>query len=376
MSAPATAIPTQYAFDRFFYLSQDLCCIAGFDGYFKVLNDAWATALGYSIAELQAKPFIHFVHPDDVALTAAQASALAQGEDVVAFENRYRAADGSYRWLRWACRSDIREQLIYGTARDVTEEREAAARLDAFNVTLRQQADQLASSNREIESFSYSVSHDLRAPLRALDGFSQAVLESDYDRLTLEGQDSLRRVRAAARRMGLLIDDLIELSRLTRMDMRHESVDLSAIAASAVSHCRREHPDRHVIVNIASGMVVEGDPQMLRIAMDNLIDNAWKYTSRRDDARIDVYASVVDSATVFHVRDNGAGFDMKYASKLFGAFQRLHADRQFSGNGIGLATVHRVVLRHGGRIWAESTPDEGATFSFTLWSAPPTETSS
>jgi PAS domain S-box-containing protein len=363
------AAPSPYSFDRFFHLSQDLSCIAGFDGYFKHLNAAWTVTLGHTIAALTSSPFMEFVHPEDYERTLAEAARLARGEDVVRFENRYRCADGSYRWLRWACRSDLGEGLVYGSARDVTPERESLARLDALNEELRRQAARLEVSNRELESFSSTVSHDLRAPLRAIDGFSHAIQEHDEPRLSDAGRHALSRVRAAAVRMGVLIDELLELSRLTRSEMYRERVDLSGIAAALVAELRRKNPDRQVIVSIQSGMVVDGDPRMLRIAMQHLVDNAWKYSSRRPEAHIEISHLREEVEPAFRVRDNGVGFDMKYVGKLFEPFQRLHADRHFEGTGIGLATVRRVVQRHGGRIWAESVPDEGATFTFTLGSA-------
>lgn len=364
-TSQAPGVPA-WDFDRFFHLSQDLCCIAGFDGCFKCMNEAWQDVLGHSIETLMARPFLEFVHPDDREATTLAAEQLAHGLEVVSFANRYRHADGSYRWLLWKCRSQVSESLIYGSASDITAERDALARLETANARLAQQAAQLESTNRELESFSYSVSHDLRAPLRAIAGFAQAIEESDGARLSDDGQDALRRVRAAATRMGLLIDDLIDLSRLTRMEMRREPIDLSAMAASIVAGLRSREPDRRVDVSIAPAMLTRGDARMLRIALQNLLDNAWKYTSGREVARIDLSVRPGADGPEYQLRDNGAGFDMRYAGKLFGAFQRLHADPRFQGTGIGLATVQRVIHRHGGRISAESAPNAGATFTFTL----------
>ena len=239
-------------------------------------------------------------------------------------------------------------------------------RLQEASRLLRERETELREVNRELEAFSYSVSHDLRAPLRAIDGFSQVIEEDQAARLDDEGRAALVRVRAAARRMGLLIDEMLNLARITRLELRREPVDLSAMAASLISEITRLAPDRRVTVAIADGLIADGDARMLRIALQNLLHNAWKYTGKVADARIEVGASGTPASRVFHVRDNGAGFDMYYASKLFGAFQRMHSDRDFEGTGIGLATVQRIVHRHGGRIWALSSVGQGATFYFTL----------
>jgi light-regulated signal transduction histidine kinase (bacteriophytochrome) len=239
-------------------------------------------------------------------------------------------------------------------------------RLHEASVQLRQQQTALEASNRELEAFSYSVSHDLRAPLRAIDGFSQVIQEEAADRLDPASQDALQRVCNAARRMGLLIDELLNLARITRQDLRREQVDLSELATAVATDLRRRDGRRDVAIMIAPDMTVRADPRLLRIAVTNLLDNAWKYTSRTAGARIEFTERSENGERVFQVRDNGAGFEMAYAGKLFAAFQRLHTDREFDGTGIGLATVSRIIHRHGGRIWAEGAVGAGATFSFTI----------
>jgi signal transduction histidine kinase len=224
----------------------------------------------------------------------------------------------------------------------------------------------LRSANAELEAFSYSVSHDLRAPLRSIDGFSQALVEDAGPGLTTEARGHLDRIRAAAQRMAQLIDDLLMLSRVSRAEMHREQVDLTDLAASIVNDLRARSPARVVDVVIAPDMTVQGDARLLRIALENLLDNAWKFTARCDDARIEVGQTAEAAQRVFYVRDNGAGFDPTYASRLFGPFQRLHAASEFPGNGIGLATVRRIVHRHGGHAWAEGAPGRGACVYFTL----------
>jgi two-component system, sensor histidine kinase and response regulator len=224
----------------------------------------------------------------------------------------------------------------------------------------------LETANGELESFSYSVSHDLRAPLRVIDGFSQALLEDYADKLDQEGKENLQRVRAATRRMGELIDDMLNLSRVTRSEMRLESVNLSELAQTIAAELQRSQPDRRVEFVIAEGMVVNGDQGLLKVALENLLGNAWKFTGKRSEANIKFGMTEGDGKRVYFVRDNGSGFDMAYANRLFGAFQRLHDSHDFAGTGIGLATVQRVIHRHGGQIWAEAEVAKGATFYFTL----------
>lgn len=225
---------------------------------------------------------------------------------------------------------------------------------------------QLEAANRELEAFSYSVSHDLRAPLRSIDGFSQAVLEDYSDRLDAVGKEHLQRVRTAAVRMAGLIDDMLKLSRVTRVELRREPSDLSALARSIAKTLAEEDPARQVEFRIGEGLTVEGDSQLLRVVMENLLGNAWKYTSRHEHARIEVGQSKKNGQRVFYVRDDGAGFDPRYTDRLFGAFQRLHGTKEFPGTGVGLATVQRIIHRHGGKIWAEAEVEKGATFYFSI----------
>ncbi|MHB8399320.1 MAG: sensor histidine kinase [Candidatus Limnocylindrales bacterium] len=222
------------------------------------------------------------------------------------------------------------------------------------------------ATNKELEAFSYSVSHDLRAPLRSIDGFSQALLEDYADRLDEPGRAHLARVRAATLRMGQLIDDLLQLSRMTRMEMAREPVDLSELAESVIEELQRTEPARRVEVAIEPELRVEGDPKLLRIVLVNLLSNAWKFTGRQAAARIELGFTGEGDERAYFVRDNGVGFDMAYAPKLFGAFQRLHAQGEFPGTGIGLATVQRIINRHGGRVWAEAAVNVGSTFYFAL----------
>lgn len=227
---------------------------------------------------------------------------------------------------------------------------------------------QLEAVNRELEAFSYSVSHDLRTPLRSIDGFSQALVEDYGEKLDEVGHDYLNRVRRAAQRMGLLIDDLLRLARITRAEMKPVPVDLSALAKEVIADLHKQRGYSEAPFQVQAGLSVYGDPGLLRIVLENLLDNAWKYSSKIAHPVIEVGSMAENGRTVYFVRDNGAGFDMAYVAKLFGAFQRLHRAEEFPGTGVGLATVKRILHRHGGEVWAEGKPGYGAIFRFTLTS--------
>jgi DNA-binding response OmpR family regulator len=255
----------------------------------------------------------------------------------------------------------FREQLL-------EKELEAAEARSAKDVAEVRAAlvEELELKNKELDAFSYSVAHDLRAPLRSIDGFSQALLEDYADKLDDMGQQYLRYVRESAQQMAELIDNLLDLSRITRSELVRGALDLTSIAHEVTGRLRRQNPKQDVSTVVADGLLAEGDARLLTVVFENLLGNAWKFSSKRADATIEVGAVDRDARRAFFVRDNGAGFDMAYAAKLFGVFQRLHSSAEFEGSGIGLATVQRIVQRHGGRVWAEGEVGRGATFFFTL----------
>jgi light-regulated signal transduction histidine kinase (bacteriophytochrome) len=266
------------------------------------------------------------------------------------------------------------EPCVLWASLDLTRRLEAEAQVHHLNTELErrvaERTAQLAVANQELESFAYSVSHDLRAPLRSIDGFSKALLEDYAGTLDDVGRDYLNRVRIASQRMGDLIDDLLNLSRVSRGELRPTSVDLSDMAARLFDSYQVQHPDRLVRLVLQPGVNAVGDANLLRVVMDNLLGNAWKYTARSANAQIEFGMTERDGERIYHVRDNGVGFDPAYAGKLFKPFQRLHRSDEFEGHGIGLATVLRVVSRHGGRAWAVGNVDGGATFYFTLGPEP------
>jgi light-regulated signal transduction histidine kinase (bacteriophytochrome) len=252
----------------------------------------------------------------------------------------------------------------------VIEHKQVQEEIRRLNAQLEQRVQdrtsQLQAANKELESFCYSVSHDLRAPLRSIDGFSRFLLEDYAARLDDEGRDSLRRVRAASQRMGHLIDDLLALSRTTRAELHRTPLDLSAVAQEVAAELAHAEPARNVEWAVTPGLTAEADAALLRLVLQNLLGNAWKFTGRLPQARIEFGRMKTADGPAFFVRDNGAGFDMAYANKLFAPFQRLHTTEEFAGTGVGLANVQRIIHRHGGRVWAESQVDHGATFFFTL----------
>ncbi len=281
-----------------------------------------------------------------------------------------RAADRSLRWICAQGRvyrdPEGKPVRMMGVVSDTTDRKQALEELDRRRHELSRSNSDLAAANKELESFSYSVSHDLRAPLRTIDGFSHALLEDCADKLDDASKSHLNRIRTATQRMGTLIDDLLNLSRLTRAEMRIQTVDISAMAASIADDLQKSQPGRQVALRIQNGLTTTADPGLLRAMLENLLDNAWKFTSKRASAHIEFGQAEVKGTLAFFVRDDGAGFDPAYADRLFGAFQRLHAMSEFAGTGVGLATVQRIVHRHGGRIWAESAIGKGATFYFTM----------
>ena len=279
------------------------------------------------------------------------------------FECRIKRRDGVERWIKVhgkPKRNETNEpELMFGFVEDITGRKQ-------LEESLREASKRLTESNKELDAFSYSVSHDLRAPLRSMDGFSKVLLEDHADRIDDVGKDYLKRIRAASQLMGQLIDDLLKLSRISRSEMRVETVDLSELGREIAAQLRNSSPDRNVEFVIADGLVARGDPHLLKIAIDNLMGNAWKFTGRHPAARIEFGQDKTDGKKTFFVRDDGAGFDMAYVGKMFAPFQRLHSSDEFPGSGIGLATVRRIIGRHGGMIWAEGAVEKGATFHFTL----------
>jgi PAS domain S-box-containing protein len=352
-----------------------LLWMSGLDGECNFFNETWLRFTGRPLERELGNGWAEGVHPEDFQSCMHVYMESFVARQAFAMTYRLRHADGEYRWLLDQGRPRFDPDGTFlgfiGSCVDVTEERLAREALGRLNEDLeghvRRRTAQLEVANGELEAFAYSVSHDLRAPLRAVGGYSQLLLEEYGQRFDDEGRVMLGRMRDASQRMARLIDDLLHLSRVTRMEMRREAVDLSAIAHETFAELLQAEPDRQVELVVAPGLSASGDPVLLRVLLDNLLRNAWKFTGKKENPRIEVgEGRAPDGRRAFFVRDNGAGFDMTYAAKLFGAFQRLHSEAEFPGTGIGLATVQRIASRHGGRVWAESVVDEGATFHFSL----------
>lgn len=350
------------------------------DGTFLEVNDAVVNSIGFSREELVGKSAVDLgIWPEGRERERYKRLLLENGR----FRNlevRFRTKDGEIRDYDWS--SEVievnGEKCSINVVQDMTEYKLAQKKLEHFNQDLETEVNrrtaELAAANKELEAFSYSVSHDLRAPLRAISGFSQAVLEDYHDKLDEEGQDYLRRIRDAGKNMDVLIDDILKLSRITRTDMTYKDVDLSRLVSEIAVSMADEEPGRKAEFHIQPDLRVQGDEILLKVLLDNILRNAWKFTSKKDRAKIE-FGSLEEPqnggngerpSKVYFIRDNGAGFDPYYQNKLFQPFQRLHRQDEFPGTGVGLATVQRVITRHGGKIWAESRENSGASFFFTL----------
>jgi PAS domain S-box-containing protein len=339
------------------------------------VNRYMADLLGYSPEEMQGMPILSFIDKEELPPASKALVDESAGSKIVRRDRKFLRKDGTPLWTHLSTSPMFDEQGRYmgslGMVTDISRRREAEEQVRQLNAELErriaERTAQLEFSNRELESFAYSVAHDLRSPLRSIASFSDALVEDCAEQLDATGKDYLRRITAGAQRMAALIDGILSLSRVNSTELRARECNLSSLAHAVIEQLQEQQPERTVRVHIQEGLVARGDPQLLRAVLENLLGNAWKFTRERPVAEIE-FSATQDQAgrRTYVVRDNGAGFDMAYQDKLFGVFQRLHAQREFEGTGIGLATVQRILRRHGGRIWGEGQPGQGASFFFTL----------
>ena len=346
-------------------------------GRFVLVNNAMSEAHGLSVEEMLGKT------EADITSDAQEAARFLRADlgvmdtlrEVFVAEQKITDASGKVRWLQTVKRPIVAENgtadRVLGVAVDITERKRAKEEILRLNAELeervQQRTFQLETLNKELEAFSYSVSHDLRSPLNTIDGFGQMLMRLEGEKISDKGKHYLSRIRVATRQMSELIEGLLSLAQLSHDKLRSEVVDLSTISREIEKVFREREPERQVQINIQDGLLMHGDTRLLSAVMHNLMGNAWKFSSKQLAARIDVGSALgADSEIIYFVKDNGAGFDMAHAKKLFTPFERLHSSTDFSGTGVGLTTVKRVIDRHGGRIWAESSVNEGASFYFTL----------
>ena len=345
------------------------------EGCFVEANDAYSSITGYGHEELLGMTFHVVIHPDDFASNIELLNRMTSGDlENFVVQNRYLRKNGTVVWVRKSVSlaRDLggRPWRIIALIEDITVRKRIEDEICLLNEVLEervhQRTEELEAANKELEAFSYSVSHDLRAPLRAMDGFSKALLEDCGPSLPEDGKHYIAVIRKGAQNMGALIDDLLTFSRLSRLPLQKRSMDTNKLVRDVLSDLVHQQEGRQLELRVDDLPSCEGDPALMRQVWLNLLANALKYTRQRSPAVIEIGATAGDSECEYHIRDNGAGFDMRYASKLFGVFQRLHRSDEYEGTGVGLAIVQRVIHRHGGQIWADAQVNEGATFSFTL----------
>lgn len=338
-------------YQYFFNNNNDLCGIANSEGYFEFINLNFQRKLGYTESEMHNTPFIHLIHPDDTDSSNEVYEKLKAGDQVVNFTNRYRKKDGKYMYLEWNSTPNSVTQKLYCVARDITERKKAETELQTVN--------------KELEGFSYSVSHDLRAPLRAVNGFAK-ILQEDYAHiLDSEGNSILDAIMNNSKKMGVLIDDLLSFSRLGRKEITVSDINMTELVESKRDVVLADN-HQNVEFVIHNLLPAKGDEALLRRVWFNLISNALKYSKNEPTIKIEIDSYSRNNEIVYSIKDNGVGFEMQYYDKLFGVFQRLHSQEEFEGTGVGLAIVQKIIHKLHGTIWADSKLNEGTIFYFSL----------
>jgi PAS domain S-box-containing protein len=360
-------LETETRRNRFFTLSLDLLAIASFDDFFIQVNPVWESTLGFSADELRSKSLIEFVHPEDRTPTAEQLTQLKMGSAPAYFENRYRCKDGSFRWLGWTAAPFVSEQLVYIFARDITSRKASETEIKNLNLELERRIRDLTEMNKELEAFGYSISHDLRAPLRSIRSFAQFIREDHEATANAESKDYLRRIESAAKYMDLLLLDLLQYSRLNGCELELVRIDLDSALSDVITSIEQEIEDRKAEIRIRSPLgSVNAHPATVRQVFYNLISNGLKFVPAEKNPQIEVWTESRNGFLRIWVTDRGIGIPSQYHQKIFGLFQRLHSHDAYPGTGIGLALVRKGLERMGGRIGLESEPGQGTRFWFEL----------
>ena len=356
--------------NRFFSLAVDMLAIAGFDGYFKQVNPTWLRTLGYSEEELKARPLIDFVHPEDCQSTLRELKRLTLGSTTEYFENRYQCEDGSFRWLGWTAAPFPAERLVYIFARDITGQKQADAEIQHLNQELKQRVNDLMEVNKELEAFNYSISHDLRGPLRSMQGFASALLEEFQEPLGPIGREYAQRIVSSGRYMDTLLRDLLAYSRLTASELALSPIELEPLLADVIEQLQSEIKQKRATIVVEPPLdSVLGHASTLRHIFGNLIGNALKFTEPESAPRIRIFTeSGADSVRVW-VEDNGIGIAAEHQGRIFGLFERLHSGPNYSGTGVGLAIVRKGAERMGGRVGVDSKVGKGSRFWVELTAA-------
>jgi PAS domain S-box-containing protein len=362
--------------NRFFTLSLDLLAIASFDDFFIQLNPVWESTLGFTVDELRSKSLLEFVHPEDRSDMADRLNQLKLGSAPAYFENRCLCRDGSIRWLGWTAAPFSSEQLVYIFARDITSRKASETEIKSLNVELERRINDLTEINQELEAFGYSISHDMRAPLRSIRSFAQFLREQSAEDLPAESRDYLERIERAAKYMDLLLLDLLQYSRLSSCDLELVRVDIGAAISDVLASIEPEVQERKAEIQVRKTLgAVMAHPATLRQVLYNLISNSLKFVEPGQPPRIEIWSEPRGGVVRIWVADWGIGIPVQYHKKIFGLFQRLHSQDSYPGTGVGLALVRKGLERMGGRINVESQPNQGTRFWFELREPPQADSS-